>query len=79
MNIKNITSKVMLFIIGLVGATIAFVGLCALFTVPVYFLWNWLMPVIFGLPEITFWQALGLKVLCAMLFKFSKSEAKAKE
>ena len=25
-------------------------------------LWNWLMPGIFALPEITFWQAVGLLV-----------------
>jgi hypothetical protein len=27
------------------------------------------MPVIFGLPEITFWQAIGLNVLSTILFK----------
>ena len=32
-------------------------------------LWNWLMPEIFGLPSITYWQALGLLVLCHLLFK----------
>ena len=31
-------------------------------------LWNWLAPVLFGLPSITFWQALGLLVLCRILF-----------
>lgn len=31
-------------------------------------LWNWLAPVLFGLPAITFWQALGLLVLCRILF-----------
>ena len=34
----------------------------------VRFLWNWLAPEIFGLREITFWQALGLLALCRMLF-----------
>ena len=32
-------------------------------------LWNWLMPAIFGLPVITFWQAVGLLVLSHLLFK----------
>jgi hypothetical protein len=32
-------------------------------------LWNWLMPNIFGLPEITFWQAIGLNLLSTILFK----------
>ena len=31
-------------------------------------LWNWLLPVLFGWPLITFWQALGLLVLCRILF-----------
>lgn len=36
---------------------------------PVMWLWNWLMPVIFGLPTLTFWQSLGLLTLCSFLFK----------
>ena len=31
-------------------------------------LWNWLLPPLFGFREITFWQALGLLVLCRILF-----------
>ena len=31
-------------------------------------LWNWLMPVLFKLPLIGFWQALGLLVLSRILF-----------
>ena len=31
-------------------------------------LWNWLMPAVFGLRAITFWQALGLLVLSRILF-----------
>jgi hypothetical protein len=31
-------------------------------------LWNWLMPTLFGLGRITFWQALGLFVLGRILF-----------
>jgi hypothetical protein len=34
----------------------------------VMLLWNALMPVIFRLPVITFWQALGLLVLTKILF-----------
>lgn len=30
-------------------------------------LWNWLMPVLFGLHQIRFWQALGLLVLSKIL------------
>ena len=31
-------------------------------------LWNWLMPMIFGLTAITFWQAIGLVLLSKILF-----------
>jgi hypothetical protein len=31
-------------------------------------LWNWLMPSLFGWSIISFWQALGLLVLCRILF-----------
>lgn len=31
-------------------------------------LWNWLLPPLFGWHRIGFWQALGLLVLCRILF-----------
>jgi len=31
-------------------------------------LWNWLMPAIFGVHAVTYWQALGLLLLCWILF-----------
>ena len=34
----------------------------------VMLLWNWLAPELFGLRQITFWQAFGLLVLCRILF-----------
>ncbi len=56
-----------------VVALAAFLGLIAVVIVilgyPVMLLWNWLMPGIFGLSEITFWQAIGLNVLCTILFR----------
>lgn len=39
-------------------------------------LWNALMPVIFHLGIITFWQALGLFILCKLLFGFGKGGPK---
>ena len=40
-----------------------------LFGGPIMVLWNWLMPTIFYLDEITFWQACGLQLLATILFK----------
>ena len=31
-------------------------------------LWNWLMPSIFGLRRLTFWEAAGMLALCRILF-----------
>ena len=31
-------------------------------------LWNWLLPALFGWRLITFWQAIGLMILCRILF-----------
>src|SRR6266513_416718 len=34
----------------------------------VMLLWNWLAPALFGLRQVTFWQAWGLLALCRILF-----------
>jgi hypothetical protein len=34
----------------------------------VQYLWNWLLPSLFGWREVSFWQALGMLVLCRILF-----------
>lgn len=38
------------------------------FTFAVMLLWNWLMPLLFGITVITFWQALGVLALSKILF-----------
>jgi len=50
-------------LIGMIAIAIVLLGY------PLMLLWNWLMPIIFGLPEITFWQAIGLNFLSTILFK----------
>jgi hypothetical protein len=47
----------------------AFLLFMALMIWAVYALWNGLMPEIFGLRAITYWQALGLMVLSWILFR----------
>ncbi len=46
---------------------IALGGLIA--AIPLYYLWNWLMPAILEYRTITYWQAWGLFFLCGLLFK----------
>jgi hypothetical protein len=50
-------------LLGLIAIVIVILGY------PVMLLWNWLIPEIFGLSEITFWQAIGLNILCTILFR----------
>ncbi|MHB9291677.1 hypothetical protein Holit_00755 [Hollandina sp. SP2] len=40
----------------------------AAFSVAAMFLWNLIMPDIFGLPKINYWQAAGFLLLCRILF-----------
>ena len=49
---------------------LVFVAVVAAFSLVVMLLWNWLMPDVFGLTAISYWQALGLYVLCKLLFGF---------
>jgi hypothetical protein len=52
-------------------APLAILGMIVFITVGgelVKFLWNWLLPGLFGWPTIAFWQALGLLALCRILF-----------
>ena len=56
--------------VGLIAAAIVLVpGLLALFAAVTMWLWNWLMPAIFKLPVIGFWQAAGVLILSHILFK----------
>jgi hypothetical protein len=52
-----------------IGFGILGIGLIALFVWVVMLLWNWLMPEIFDLVSIDYWQAAGLLALCTILFK----------
>jgi hypothetical protein len=62
--------KKILAIIGMViGGLIFAAGMALIFGFVVMWLWNWLMPELFGLGKITFWQAWGLVVLSHILFK----------
>ena len=51
-----------------ISSVIGFVLFILLGGLVVQWLWNWLLPDVFGLRQITFWQALGLLALCRILF-----------
>ena len=64
-------------IIRILGVMLLNLVLWTLFSLalawPVKLLWNWLMPLIFGLPAISFWQAAGMMLLVNILFRWNVS------
>jgi len=70
---KNLSENFMAFLGGLSIVVFATVIL----GFPAKWLWNWLMPSIFGLKEITFWQAVGLQILAHTILPSSKSSSKS--
>jgi len=46
---------------------IAVAGLAILFGFIIMWLWNWLMPALFGLGTINYWQAVGIFILSKIL------------
>ena len=62
---------------GFILAILMLVVLGILMAWPVQILWNGcLIQAVDGLNPITFWQALGINVLCSILFKNSSSSSK---
>jgi hypothetical protein len=57
------------FAIMAAGALFFIPTLLALFSAVTMWLWNWLMPTLFKLPAIGFWQAVGILLLAQILFK----------
>ncbi len=57
---------------------ILFIGLTSLIIMgaPLMYLWNWIVPSIFGLRYITFWEAIGLNILGHILFSQTLSPIK---
>ena len=53
-----------IFVVG----PLALAAFIALFGEVTKLLWNWLTPMLFGWRHITFWQAMGLLILCRLLF-----------
>ena len=70
---KNTIVSCLVMFVGVVALAVALSALCAL---PFMWLWNALMPDIFGLKVIGFLQAWGLLILSSFLFKSTASTSK---
>jgi hypothetical protein len=56
---------------------LAIAGFLSLVSLVVMVLWNELLPELFGIRSITFFQAMGLFILCKLLFGFGKGGGSA--
>ena len=55
-------------LVGILVALLLVIGISIFFAIPVWLLWNWLMPIIFGVTNVSLVQAWGLTLLCSLLF-----------
>ena len=51
------------------------IALNIVMTIPLWILWNWLMPTIFGVAKITITQALGLLMLAGIIFRSNTTKS----
>ncbi len=62
-------------VIGIVAMFAGLVlGIAILFSLPVWLLWNWLMPTIFGVTKISIFQAFGILLLSGILFRSNSAK-----
>jgi hypothetical protein len=57
------------FLTVILGTVTLLFVMAAVMSLPVMLLWDWLMPSIFGLREITWFEAWGLLFLSGLLFR----------
>jgi hypothetical protein len=65
---RSIARRIARFIAMAIAGIIAITLFIFLGGKVVQLLWNWLMPMLFGLREVTFWQAVGILALSRILF-----------
>lgn len=58
-------ARIALMVCGGIGLAVLFAFVFGIF---VRLLWNWLMPGLFGLATITYWQACGIVLLARLIF-----------
>lgn len=60
-------------VLAVFGSLLIIVIVAIILALPTMWLWNWLMPHLFGLVSITFWEALGINLLSGVLFNHGGS------
>jgi len=70
----DLIEAAILFVVGVVLAVVV----SFLQVVPLWYIWNWLVPHLFDGPTITLMEAFGLGLLSALLFKSRPSSSNKK-
>lgn len=68
--------KILQLVIDALGRLVRCIILGFLFSTPVWFLWNLLVPDIFGLPQLNWYQAIGLTILSGIIIWSSQEVSK---
>lgn len=76
---KSFIKKAIALIMAIIVTMVMVIVTSLIAALPVYFLWNWLIPDIFGLTTINFIQAAGLCFLVKLLLPCSSTVKKNKE
>jgi len=68
---KTLFSWLLVFIIAVVMILTVLGGIAVLTVLPLWLIWNWMIPGLFGVPEISIFEALGLIVMARIIFPSS--------
>lgn len=76
---KRFIKKAIALIMAIIVTMVMVIVTSLIAAIPVYFLWNWLIPDIFGLTTINFTQTVGLCFLVKLLLPSSSTVEKNKK
>ena len=76
---KRFIKKAIALIMAIIVTMVMVIVTSLIAAIPVYFLWNWLIPDIFGLTTINFIQTVGLGFLVKLLLPSSSTVEKNKK
>ncbi len=68
--VENSIKEMVIKVVKVIFVIILAIGIVFLLGYAVMYLWNWLMPDLFGLPEVGYWKALGILILAKIIFGF---------
>jgi len=68
MNVEQGAVQIGTFIAKGLAVAVIFIVIASIFAYPIMWMWNYVVPDLFGLPELTFWKAVWGTLLCRALF-----------